>query len=110
MKRALPNWDLYPQRSMWFGWVERPYDDICQWTSVTCRDRHVVALQLQTNASFHLGNSLYFALELRIPPRQSGGSPAHVNVSPCFPHAQSAGQSRHVLQFALMAPSCSPVA
>ena len=57
VKRAIPNWNLYQQRSMCFGWHETPYDDVCQWTSVKCRNGVVVALQLQTNASFHLGES-----------------------------------------------------
>ena len=57
VKRAIPNWNLYQQRSTCFGWHETPYDNVCQWTSVKCRGGVVVALQLQTNASFHLGET-----------------------------------------------------
>ena len=55
VKKAIPNWNLYQQRSTCFGWHETPFDNVCQWTSVKCRNGVVVALQLQTNASFHLG-------------------------------------------------------
>ncbi|CAK0772056.1 hypothetical protein CVIRNUC_003924 [Coccomyxa viridis] len=55
VKRSIPNWDLYQQRSMCFGWHEKPYDDVCKWTSVTCRDGRVIGIHFQRNASYHLG-------------------------------------------------------
>ncbi len=57
VKRSIPNWDLYQQRSMCFGWHEKPYDDVCKWTSVTCRDGRVIGIHFQRNASYHLGNA-----------------------------------------------------
>ena len=56
VKRAIPNWNLYQQRSTCFGWVEQPVDTVCQWTSVKCNaGGRVTMLHFQTNASFHLG-------------------------------------------------------